>query len=123
MEEPGPEVGRVDLHEILTATKVGQEHQERLDERGQELEEQYRSVRTENPLETSQQEDIYQRYLAEKEELEEDFSELLYEVLEELAGEKDLHTVLTSEAAPAGALDITEEVKEKLEELAEEEGD
>jgi len=131
IEEPSPEVGQVDLERVLEESRPGQEHQAELDEAGREMKQQYESAGG-SLSETPEQEEIYQRYLRQKERLENNFqakletvlTELAEEkglktVLTELAEEKGLKTVLTAEVVYSGALDITAETVERLDELVE----
>jgi len=118
IEEPSPEVGQVDLERVLEESRPGQEHQAELDEAGREMKQQYESAGG-SLSETPEQEEIYQRYLRQKERLENNFQAKLETVLAELAEEKGLKTVLTAEVVYSGALDITAETVERLDELVE----
>lgn len=117
-EEPGPVVGQVDLERVLEESRPGQEHQAELDEAGREMKQQYERAGG-SLSETPEQEEIYQRYLRQKERLENNFQAKLEAVLAELVEEKGLKTVLTAEVVYSGALDITAETVERLDELAE----
>jgi len=118
LEEPTPEVGQVDLEKILEESLPGQEYQAELDEAGREMKQQYDSAGG-SLSETPEQEEIYQRYLRQKERLENNFQAKLESVLAELAEEKGLKTVLTAEMVYSGALDVTAETVKRLDELVE----
>jgi|GEM_PF-6075392 len=113
-QDPPPEVGQVDLETVLEESQAGQEHQSKLAEIGLELEEQYHQAGDGSFSETPEQQEIYERYLREKEILEDNFQSKLEAVLTELAEEKSLKTVLSDEAVYSGALDITAETVEKI---------
>ncbi len=118
MSGGGIQVGAVDMQRILEESPRARYFQDRLDEKGLEIEEEFetraKELEDEDKLHEFQQE-AYDQYLEAREELEGQLNEEINQALLEVAEEMGLNLVIARQGIHLGGTDITDEVMKKLE--------
>ncbi len=114
----GVEVGAVDMQRIMEESPRARYYQDKLDQRGLEIEEEFEAraqeLEDEDSLHDYQQE-AYDLYWKVREELEAQLNEEINQALLEVAEEMGLELVIARQGIHLGGRDITQEVMEKLE--------
>ncbi len=113
----GSGVGAVDMQRIMEESPRARYYQEKLDERGLEIEEEFEARAQELDEEEihEYQQEAYDLYWEAREELEAQLNEEITKALEEVAEELGLSLVIARQGIHLGGKDITQEVMEKLE--------
>ncbi|GEM_PF-930254 len=111
-------VGAVDMQKIMEESPRARYYQEKLDQKGLEIEEEFEAkaqeLEDEDMLHEYQQE-AYDLYWEAREGLETQLNEEINQALLEVAEEMGLDLVIARQGIHLGGTDITREVMEKLE--------
>ena len=116
---PEYRVAQIDLEELIETAEPAEELQRQLEKRSGEYEEYYQQLDRGEP-ETEEQRIAYIRYQKEYEEIQNQLDSRIEAAIEELEKSGEFDAVVTAEAAHRVNDDITAEVAEKMEKLAEE---
>lgn len=114
----GEKIGIVDMDKVVKESPKAQEFQNQLDEIGTEIQNEYKAIEENNDLneeeKNTKKEEVLQRFVAAKQELEEKLNSAIETAVKEIASEKKLEVIFYKHSVRYGGVDITQEVIEKL---------
>lgn len=114
----GEKIGIVDMDKVVKESPKAQEFQNQLDQIGTEIQNEYKAIEENNDLneeeKNTKKEEVLQRFVAAKQELEEKLNSAIETAVKEIASEKKLEVIFYKHSVRYGGVDITQEVIEKL---------
>lgn len=114
----GEKIGIVDMDKVVKESPKAQEFQNQLDQIGTEIQNEYKAIEENNDLneeeKKTKKEEVLQRFVTAKQELEEKLNSAIETAVKEIASEKKLEVIFYKHSVRYGGVDITQEVIEKL---------
>lgn len=112
----GMSVGAVDFQRIIEESPRAREYQERLDQKGLEIEQEFetRAQDMDEDEVHEYQQEAYDQYWEIREQLEAELNEEINEALVGVAEEMGLDIIMASQGLHLGGEDVTEQVLQRL---------
>ncbi|MBP1765236.1 MAG: outer rane chaperone Skp (OmpH) [Firmicutes bacterium] len=109
-------IGVVDINKVMTESPKVKQLQEQLNATGKTMSEQLEKEQSSSTPEEFQkkQEKAYTEFMKAKQELEGQVDASLKQALQQIAKEKNLGVILYKNGVAQGGIDITDDVKQKM---------